>query len=137
VSAVKRVEFVSDRMSYTVLRGCWCNIVVLKVHAPSKEKSDDSKGSFYDELVQVFDMEILLGDFNTKFGREDIFKPTVGNETLHQDNNDSGVRTVNFATSKTLAVKSTKFPHRNIHKYTCTSDGQTHNQSDDILIDRR
>jgi hypothetical protein len=25
-------------------------------------------------------MKILLGDFNAKVGKEDIFKPTVGNE---------------------------------------------------------
>jgi len=32
-------------MSYIVLRGRWCNIIVLNVHAPpSEEKSDDSKG---------------------------------------------------------------------------------------------
>jgi len=37
-SAVKRVEFVSDRVSYIVLRGRWCNIIVLNVHAPSEEK---------------------------------------------------------------------------------------------------
>ena len=54
VSAVKRVEFVSDRVSYIVLRGCWVNIIILNVHAPSEEKSDDSKGSFYEELEQVF-----------------------------------------------------------------------------------
>ena len=42
VSAVKRVEFVSDRVSYIVLRGRWCNSV-LNVHATSEEKSDDSK----------------------------------------------------------------------------------------------
>jgi hypothetical protein len=48
------------------------------------------------------------------------------------------VRIVNFATSKNLVVKSTMFQHRNIHKYTWTSpDGQTHNQIDHILIDRR
>jgi len=29
VSAVKRVHFVSDRVSYIVLRGRWCNIIVL------------------------------------------------------------------------------------------------------------
>ena len=45
-------------------------------------------------------MKILLGDFNAKGGRENIFKPTIGNESLHQDNNDNGVRIVNFATTK-------------------------------------
>jgi hypothetical protein len=45
-------------------------------------------------------------------------KPTVGNEIQHQNSNDSGVRIVNFATSKNLVVKSTMFPHRNIQKYT-------------------
>ena len=36
-----RVEFVSDRVSYMVLRGRWCNIIVLNVHAPSVGKSDN------------------------------------------------------------------------------------------------
>ena len=54
VSAVKRVEFVSDRMSYIVLRGLWCNIIVLKLHAPSEEKSDGSIYSFYEELEQFY-----------------------------------------------------------------------------------
>ena len=39
-SAVKRVEFVSDRMSYIFVIDHWCNIIVLNVHAPSEEKSD-------------------------------------------------------------------------------------------------
>ena len=57
---------------------------------------------------------------------------------LHQDSNDNGVRLVNFATSKNLVVKSTMFPHPSIHKYTWTSpDGNTHNQIDHVLIDRR
>jgi hypothetical protein len=29
ISPVKRVEFVSDKMSYITLRGRWCNIIVL------------------------------------------------------------------------------------------------------------
>jgi endonuclease/exonuclease/phosphatase family metal-dependent hydrolase len=109
----------------------------------TEEENDDLEDSFYEELQQVFShfpkyhMNILLGDFNAKFGREDIFKLTVGNESLHQGSNDKGVTVVNFATSKIL-VKSTMFPHRNIHKYTWTSpDGKTHNQIDHILIDRR
>jgi hypothetical protein len=67
-----------------------------------------------------------------------IFKPTIGNESSHEISNDIAVRVVNFATSKNLLVKSTMFPHPSIHKYTWTSlDGQTHNQIDHVLIDRR
>ena len=78
VSAVKRVEFVSNRMLCIVLRVHWCNIIVLNVHATSEEESDNSKDSFYEELEQVCDhfpkyyMKILLGDFNAKVG-ERIF----------------------------------------------------------------
>jgi hypothetical protein len=71
-------------------------------------------------------------------GREDILKPIIGNESLHETSNDNGVRVVNFATSKNLAVKSTMFPLRKIHEYTWTSpDGKTHNQIDHVLVDRR
>jgi len=127
-----------------VLGGRWHNIIVVNVHAPSEGKCDQSKDSFYEEFEQVFDhfpkyhMKMLLGDFNAKVGRQNIFKPTTGHESLQQDSNDNGVRLGNFATSKNLVVKSTMFPHRNIHKYTWTSpDGKKHNQIDHVLTDRR
>jgi hypothetical protein len=47
---------------------------------PSEDNSDDSK-----ELEQVFypfrryHMKILLGNFNAKVGRDNVFKPTIGN----------------------------------------------------------
>jgi hypothetical protein len=131
ISAVKRLEFVGDRMSYILLRGRWCLIIVLNVHASTEDKTDDVKDSFYEESELVFDkfpkyhMKIMSGEFNAKVGREDIFKPTTGNESLHEIINDNGVRLVNFATSKNLRVKSTMFPHRNINKYNWTSpDGK-------------
>jgi hypothetical protein len=144
VSAVTRVEFVSVRMLYIIFRGSWCNIIVLNVHAPCEDRGDDVKGSFYEELGRVFDqfprnyMKILLGDFNANVGRENIFKPTIGHERLHENNNDNVVRVLNFATSKNVVVKSTMFPHRKIHKHTWTSpEGNTHNQIDQVLIGRR
>ena len=42
---MKRVEFVSDRLSYIVLRGRWRNIILVNVHAASEEKSEESKDS--------------------------------------------------------------------------------------------
>jgi hypothetical protein len=113
-------------------------------HARNEDKSDDIKDRLYEELEQVFDkfpryhMNIKLGDFNAKGDREDIFKPTIGNESLQEISNDNGTRVVNFAIPENLTVKSTMFPHLNIHKVTWTSpDGRTHNQIEHILIDRR
>jgi hypothetical protein len=70
---------------YVFSRGRWCNITVLKVHATS----EDSKARIYEELEQVFNhiltyrMNILLGECNEKLGREGVFKPTIGNDSLH------------------------------------------------------
>jgi exonuclease III len=132
ISAVRRVEFTGDRVSCIILRGCWCNIIVLNVHAPCEDKGDDVKKSFYEELGHFFDqfrrydMKIILGDFNVKVSRENIFKPTIRNESLHEISNDNGVRVVNFATYKNLVVKRTMFPHHKIHKYTLPSrEGNT------------
>jgi hypothetical protein len=66
------------------------------------------KDMFYEELEHVFDkfnkchIKILLGDFNAELGREDIFKPTIGNERLHEICDDNGVRVVNFSHPKIL-----------------------------------
>jgi hypothetical protein len=118
ISAVKRVEFVSNRMSYITLRGRWCDITVLNVHDPTEDNKDGHiKDSFYEELEQVFDqfpryyMKILMGHFNVKL-------PIIGNESLYETSNDNGVRVVNFAISKNLTVKSTTFQHRHIPKHT-------------------
>ena len=51
-------------------------------------------------------MKTLLGDFNAKVGREKIFKPTTGNESLHQDSNDSSLRIVNCATPKIWLLRA-------------------------------
>ena len=109
-------------MSYIDLIGRWCSIAVLYVRAEIKEKSDDSKDRFYEELEQVFyrfpkyHMKIILGDFNTKVEKENIFKPTIGNDSLHQDSDDNCVGIVNLATSNNLVLKGTMFPHQDIHK---------------------
>jgi hypothetical protein len=75
---VKRVEFVNDRMSEIILRGRWCHIIILNVHSPKRIKIDCVKDRFYEELERVFHkfpkyhMNIPLGDFIAKVGREDF-----------------------------------------------------------------
>jgi hypothetical protein len=107
-------------MSYIILRSRWCKTVVLNADAPCDDNSDDVKDSFYEELGRVFDqfprydMKILLSDLKANVGREDIFKPTIGNKSSQEIKNDNGV---NFATSKNIVVKSIMLPHCRIHKH--------------------
>jgi hypothetical protein len=117
-------------------------IILLNVHVSTGDKRY-TNNSFYEELECLFNqllkyhMKILFGDVNAKVGREDIFKPTIGNENLHEFSNDNRVKVVNFATPKSLIVKSTLFPHCNIHKYTWAFDEETKNQTGHNLIDER
>jgi alpha-glucuronidase len=59
-------------MSYITLRGHWCDIIVLNVHAPTEDTTVVTD-SFYKELERLFDnfpkyyMKILL-DFNSSQG---------------------------------------------------------------------
>jgi hypothetical protein len=39
-------------------------------------------GHVFDQFPR-YDMKILLGDFNAKVSRENIFKPTIRNERVH------------------------------------------------------
>jgi hypothetical protein len=54
------------------------------VHAPSEDKSDDSKYSFYEELDRVLHhflkchMKILKGDFYAKLVRENFLNRQFG-----------------------------------------------------------
>jgi hypothetical protein len=47
------------------------------------------KRKLYKEFPKYY-TKTLLGNFNTKLGRENIFGPTIGNESLRQDSNDNG-----------------------------------------------
>jgi hypothetical protein len=103
----KRVEFVTDRTSYIILRGVWCDIIIVKVQVPIEDKIEDIKDKFYEELEHVFDkfpknnINILLRDSIAEVGREDIFKPIL-NESLHESSNNNGVEVVRLTCSSFL-----------------------------------
>ena len=68
------MEFINDRVSCITLKDRWYNIIVVYVHAPSEDKDNDIKDSFYEEIERLFNqppmyhMKILLGDFNAQCG---------------------------------------------------------------------
>jgi hypothetical protein len=85
ISAVKRAEFVSDRISYIILRGHWYHC--FEVHSPTEDKIVDMKNSFYKEVERVFDrfpkyqIKILLGEINAEVGKHSIGTLSCTNRT--------------------------------------------------------
>ena len=49
------MDFISNRVSYFTLKGRWCDAIILNVQAPSEEKDDHIKDSFYEEIERLFD----------------------------------------------------------------------------------
>jgi hypothetical protein len=80
--------------------------IVLNAHAPTEDKRDDTKDNLYEELERVFDqfltyyMNSSLRNFNADVGMEDIFTPTIGNESLHEFSKVNGVIVVNYVIQK-------------------------------------
>jgi hypothetical protein len=79
------------------------------------------------------DIKIILGDFSAKVGKESIYKPTIGSESLHNETNNNGIKMIQLAISNCLNVRS-MFPHKDTHKETYSADGTTVNQIDHILV---
>ena len=81
------------------------------------------------------DIKIILGDVYAEVGKEYIYKPTMGNESLHNETNNNGIKIIQIAISKGFKVRSTIFPHKDINKETWYSaDGKTANQIDHVSI---
>jgi hypothetical protein len=58
------------------------------------------------------------------------YKPTTGNESLHNETNNNRRKMIQFVIYEGLNVRSTTFPHKDIHKETWYSaDGSKPNRS--------
>jgi hypothetical protein len=76
ISAVKRVEFVSNRISQIIVRGRYCHDIVLNLHFLTKGNIYDVKCSFYELLGRLIDTfpeyntTKVLRDFSVTADRE-------------------------------------------------------------------
>ncbi|XP_003248303.1 craniofacial development protein 2-like [Acyrthosiphon pisum] len=143
VPVVKEFKDINSRMSVLTIEAQWF-ISFVNVHAPTEDKSQDEKEAFYEQLESALNLipsnriQIVLGDLNAKVGKEEMFRQVTGGHSLHDETNDNGTKLINFAIWNGLVIRSTMFPHKNIHKGTWRSpDGRYTNQIDHILVNSR
>jgi hypothetical protein len=49
-STLQRVNFVCDRTPFLILRGLWCDVIILYVPAPTVGICDGMKASIYEQM---------------------------------------------------------------------------------------
>ncbi|XP_038106838.1 craniofacial development protein 2-like [Culex quinquefasciatus] len=134
---------VTDRMCVLRVKGRFFNISIINVHSPHSGSEDDEKDAFYEQLNWTYnscpkhDVKIVIGDFNAQVGQEEEFRPVIGKFSAHVRTNENGLRLIDFATSKNMAVRSTCFQHNLRDKYTWRSPQGTESQIDHVVIDGR
>ncbi|KAG8237869.1 hypothetical protein J437_LFUL017543 [Ladona fulva] len=126
------------------MKGRFRNITIISVHAPTGEKDEEEKETFYDQLddtcnkVKKYDMAIVMGDLNAKIGKETHLSKVAGKHAIHEKTNDNGNMLAQFAKRNRFIIKSTIFPHKNIHMGTWKIPGSSEvNQIDHILVTQR
>ena len=100
------------------------------------------KNDFYEQLQKIVDevprhdMLLVIGDWNAKVGEQQLGeKEIVGRFGMAGERSDNGERFVPFCALNNLAIASTTFPHKEIHRHTWTSpNGQYHNQNDHVAV---
>lgn len=117
----------------------WFNIEFVNVDAPTEEKEEVEKDEFYSLLNKFMNdilanhIQIVLGDFNAKIGKENYFRLIISIHSLYELSNYNGGRLIALATENGFKIKSTMFKHKNIHNGTWRSpNGLYVNQIDHV-----
>jgi len=126
------------------IKGKFLNYSLINIYAPTNDKPDDVKDEFYERLDRTYgecpkhDVKIVIGDANAQIGKESFFRPVTGKESLHSITNENGLRLINFAAARGMALCSTYFARKDIRKHTWKHpNGETCSQIDHVLIDGR
>ena len=98
---------------------------IIAVYAPTNELANEEESiAFYEELQECVrqvprgDMLMIMGDFNARVGNDvAAWRGTIGHFGP-EEQNENGVRLLDFCALNGLVVTNTLFQHRQCHKMT-------------------
>jgi hypothetical protein len=115
---------INEHLCVVRIEGIFFNYSLINIHAPTNDSEEEAKDQFYAQLERAYaaclshDVKLVMGDVNAKVGRETVHQPTIGTHSLHENANENGLRLVDFAAGRQMAIKSTYFIHKRIHLQT-------------------
>lgn len=137
-------EPVSERIITVRLKTKFRNMTIIQVYAPTEDKDDETKEKFYGQLSNVLaktgksDIQLVMGDFNAKVGKENEGIENVMGKFGTGERNNNGDMLVEFCGCFDLMIGGTMFQHKKCHKVTWVSpDNKTQNQIDHICINKQ
>jgi hypothetical protein len=84
------------------------NISVICCNSPTEDAEDVDKDAFYEALGNAYDqcafhhIKIVVGNFNSQIGKENIFGKTTGSFSVHNKTNKNGLRLIDFAAIRNM-----------------------------------
>lgn len=109
----------SGRICYIRIAKMIFGVIIKNYYTSKENKSKDIKDKFYGELASVYNKlglhskNLIVSYVNAKFEKEQIYRPVIGLDNMHEVINKNGTRLINFACS----INVTNFPQNNIHEY--------------------
>jgi len=118
MSDIKLFMPVNERLCY-LRRARWkYGICIINCYASTENQDEEMKNIFYEDLEKLFDplpnncIKIIAEDLNMQVGKEQCFRPIIGQESWHPLFNNNGLRLVSFAESKNFIISGTYFPKK-------------------------
>ena len=143
--ALLSYECLSDRLMTARFDCGIIKMTMVVCYAPTEVSNADSKDLFYQSLdatlqkTHKHDIRLIVGDFNARVGNDrQGYESILGPHAVAETANDNGQRLLDLCVSNNLVIGGSLFPHKDIHKYTWTSQAgsKPRAQLDHILISK-
>jgi hypothetical protein len=96
----------NERLRVIRIKGRFFNYSLITIQAPTHSSEEEAKDQFYEQLERTYaacpshDVKMVMGD-----------QPSIGKHSLHESSNENGLRLVDFAVDRQMAIKNTYFMH--------------------------